>query len=87
MNLQKFYSTTVLHMVLESSITHFGLLPKYPYPSPDANRQKSLQVPYRPLCMSFPSVTVLQYILLCFLGAEIFQVSTLSLHSAARLHQ
>lgn len=41
MNLQKFCSTTVLHMVWESLINHFEFLPKYPCPSPDASRQKS----------------------------------------------
>lgn len=41
MNLQKFCSTTVLHMVLESLVNHLGFLPKYPCPFPDASRQKS----------------------------------------------
>lgn len=44
MTFQKFCSTTVLHMVLESLINHSEFLPKYPCPCPDACRQKSLAI-------------------------------------------
>lgn len=43
-----------------------------------------LQVSYYSLCMSLPSFTALKRILLCFLGAKIFQINILSLKSAAR---
>lgn len=41
MNIQTFWATTVLHMVLKSVITHF---PKYP--TPDASKQKSMSFMY-----------------------------------------
>ena len=71
-------------MVLESLINHFEFLPKYPCPFPDASLQNSFASIIYSLCMSLPSFTALKHILLCFLGAQIFQINILSLKSAAR---